>query len=66
MANIAFQMESPYITKKRYAKITGLSIDTVNKRVAAGKIPIQPKESEKGSVLINMVAIFKQADEQVF
>lgn len=63
MANIVVHIESPFITKAKYAEITGLSIDTVNKRVTAGKLPIMPKETAKGTVLINMVALYKRADE---
>ncbi|SGZ16879.1 Rha family transcriptional regulator [Moritella viscosa] len=66
MANLIFHVDAPYVSKKRYAELTGLSIDTISKRIGAGKIPIEPKSSAKGLVLINMVALYKRADEQVF
>ena len=38
----------------------------INQAVANGKLPIMPKDSEKGAVLINLVALFKKADAQRF
>jgi len=66
MSSIAIQLTSPYCTKKKYAEATGQSIGAINQAVASGKLPIMPKDSEKGAVLINLVALFKKADAQRF
>lgn len=64
MSSIAIQVASPFVTKKRYAEMTGQSMGAINQAVASGKLPIMPKESSKSAVLINMVALYKKADEQ--
>jgi len=66
MSSIAIQLASPYCTKKKYAEATGQSMGAINQAVANGKLPIMPKDSEKGAVLINLVALFKKADAQRF
>lgn len=64
MSSITIQLASPYCTKKKYAEVTGQSMGAINQAVASGKLPIMPKESSKSAVLINMVALYKKADEQ--
>ena len=66
MSSIAIQLASPYCTKKKYAEATGQSMGAINQAVTSGKLPIMPKDSEKGAVLINLVALFKKADAQKF
>jgi len=66
MSSIAIQLASPYCTKKKYAEATGQSMGAINQAVASGKLPIMPKDSERGAVLINLVALFKKADAQRF
>jgi len=64
MANTALQIDSPYVTRKVYSDITGMSVRVIDTFIARGEIPIMPKRSKNATVLINMVALFKQADEQ--
>ena len=66
MSSITIHLDVPYCTKKKYAAATGQSISTIDQAVANGKLPIMPKESRNGAVLINLVALFKKADEQKF
>lgn len=66
MSSISIQLASPYCTKKKYAEATGQSMGAINQAVTNGKLPIMPKDSEKGAVLINLVALFKKADAQKF
>lgn len=66
MSSITIQLDVPYCTKKKYAAATGQSISTIDQAVANGKLPIWPKESSRGAVLINLVALFKKADAQPF
>ncbi|SGY88840.1 Putative uncharacterized protein [Moritella viscosa] len=41
-----------------------MSVRVIDTFIARGEIPIMPKRSKNATVLINMVALFKQADEQ--
>ncbi|CAM3208047.1 MULTISPECIES: Rha family transcriptional regulator [Moritella] len=66
MSSITIQLPVPYCTKKKYADATGQSMGAINQAVASGKLPIMPKDSDKGAVLINLVALFKKADAQRF
>ena len=61
---IIVQIHAPYVTLKKYAELTGLSLDKVRKMRAAGELPIADKKAEKGSVLVNLIAIAKQAAKQ--
>ena len=61
---INVQIHAPYVTLKKYAELTGLSLDKVRKMRAAGELLIADKKAEKGSVLVNLIAIAKQAAKQ--
>ena len=61
---INVQIHAPYVTLKKYAELTGLSLDKVRKMRAAGELPIADKKAGKGSVLVNLIAIAKQAAKQ--
>ena len=61
---INVQIHVPYVTLKKYAELTGLSLDKVRKMRAAGELPIADKKAERGSVLVNLIAIAKQAAKQ--
>ena len=61
---INVQIHAPYVTLKKYAELTGLSLDKVRKMRAAGELPIAAKKAERGSVLVNLIAIAKQAAKQ--
>ncbi|HHE9957408.1 DNA-binding protein [Haemophilus influenzae] len=61
---INVQIYAPYVTLKKYAELTGLSLDKVRKMRAAGELPIADKKAERGSVLVNLIAIAKQAAKQ--
>ena len=61
---INIQVVVPYVTMKKFAEITGVSHSTVKNLRAAGKLPILEKEGKKGTVLINMVALAKEAAMQ--
>ncbi|OOF79703.1 DNA-binding protein [Rodentibacter caecimuris] len=61
---INVQIPAPYVTLKRYAELSGLSLSKVQKMRAAGELPIAEKKGERGSVLVNLIAITKQAARQ--
>ena len=44
---INVQIHAPYVTLKKYAELTGLSLDKVRKMRAAGELPIADKKSGK-------------------
>lgn len=48
-----------HCTKKKYAVVTGQSISTIEQAVTSGKLPIMPKESRNGAVLINLSLCLK-------
>ena len=58
---INVQIHAPYVTLKKYAELTGLSLDKVRKMRASGELPIADKKAE---VLVNLIAIAKQAAKQ--
>ena len=61
---INVQNHAPYVTLKKYAELTGLSLDKVRKMRASGELPIADKKAERGSVLVNLIALAKQAAKQ--
>ena len=61
---INVQIATPYVTLKKYAELTGLSLDKVRDMRKKGELPIADKTAEKGSVLVNLLAIAKQAAKQ--
>lgn len=62
MANSVMQINSPFVTRKLYSEMTGMSVRVIDTCIARGEIPIMPKRSKNATVLINMVALYKQAD----
>ncbi len=66
MANTVLQLDSPYVTRKAYSESSGMSVRLIDTLIAAGDIPIRPKRSKNAAVQINLVALFKQANEQEF
>ncbi|HHF7100092.1 DNA-binding protein [Haemophilus haemolyticus] len=61
---INVQIATPYVTLKKYAELTGLSLDKVRDMRKKGELPIADKKAGKGSVLVNLLAIAKQAAKQ--
>ena len=61
---INVQIATPYVTLKKYAELTGLSLDKVRDMRKKGELPIADKKAERGSVLVNLLAIAKQAAKQ--
>ncbi|MEB3457159.1 hypothetical protein [Pasteurella multocida] len=58
---INIQLDTPFVTKDEYKRRTGLPMGTINDQLKTGKLPILPRKSPKEKVLINMVALAKQA-----
>lgn len=65
MSNLTLQLASPYVSYEEYGRISGLSINTIKKMVYSGRIPIRTKQNPKEKPLINMVALTREASEQL-
>ncbi len=61
---INIQLDTPFVTKDEYKRRTGLPMGTINSQLNNGKIPILPRKSPKEKVLINLIALAKQAASQ--
>lgn len=61
---INIQLDTPFVTKDEYKRRTGLPMGTINDQLKSGKLPTLPRKSPKEKVLINMVALAKQAASQ--
>lgn len=59
-------IDAPYIPAKEYAKRTGQSVKSVTNQVRAGKLPVRPRDSGKGIILINIALLTKEALEAKF
>ncbi len=65
MNGLAIQLASPYISVDEYARISGIPAGTVNKMIGDGRLTIRPKVKPKEKPLINMLALFNEASQQV-
>ncbi|WP_025822465.1 hypothetical protein [Shewanella marina] len=61
MTAITVQIASPYVTFEQYEQMSGIKKGMIQKMVAAGRLPIRPKECKKEKPLINMLALFNEA-----
>lgn len=61
---INVQIHAPYVTLKKYAELSGLSLSKVQRMRKNGELPIAEKKAEKGSVLVNLIAIAREAAMQ--
>ncbi|MBL4829041.1 MAG: Rha family transcriptional regulator [Aliivibrio sp.] len=59
MASIQIAVDAPFCTKKEFLRRTGWSSSSLDRAIAAGEIPVLPKKSQKGSILINLVKLFE-------
>lgn len=60
---IPLSIDVGYLPVPEYARRTGQSVASVQKQVAAGKLPIRPKEINGGKTYINNALLIKQALE---
>ncbi|WP_434357359.1 regulatory phage cox family protein [Parasalinivibrio latis] len=64
MSSFAIAPPAPYVTKKRFAEMTGQSARTIDDLIARGELPILNKRTRNSTVLINLVALYKRSLEQ--
>ncbi|WP_188009012.1 Rha family transcriptional regulator [Grimontia hollisae] len=55
---------APFVTKKRFAEMTGQSPRAIDSMIQNGELPILPKKSRNSAALINLVALYKRSAEQ--
>ncbi|MFG0773068.1 MULTISPECIES: hypothetical protein [Vibrio] len=54
MASIQIAIDTPYVTKREFLRRTGMTSSTFDNLRNAGKIPVMPKDSSRGTVLVNL------------
>ncbi|HCM1069073.1 hypothetical protein [Vibrio parahaemolyticus] len=64
MASIQIAIDAPACTKKEFLRRTGMSSSSFDRQKDLGLIPIVPKESTKGLIMVNMVKYVQQLAEQ--
>ncbi|CAI0795654.1 Uncharacterised protein [Serratia liquefaciens] len=52
----------PFVTIKEFPRISGLPVGTCYQWVHEGKLPIRPKNDKNERILINMLALLKEAE----
>ena len=57
--NISITLTTPHVTIERYSELTGLSIDTINHMLAAGRLIRHRlrKDKKREKVMINIAAM---------
>lgn len=61
---LSITLSSPYLSLPEFAKVTGIPYKTCRVMVKDGRIPIRAKVRKMEKVLINMIALTKEADFQ--
>ncbi|WP_258087364.1 MULTISPECIES: DNA-binding protein [Xenorhabdus] len=59
--SITVNVESAYVSLKKYSEITEIPFSTCRAMVADGRIIIRPKKRGKEMVEVNMIAMLKDA-----
>ncbi|SFT53092.1 hypothetical protein SAMN05192562_101701 [Kosakonia arachidis] len=57
--NISTTLNTPHVTIERYSELTSLSVDTVNDKLADGRIPRHHlrKDKKREKIMINIAAL---------
>ena len=57
---------APFVSLVRFCEMTGMSASSVRRMIAEGNMPVIPRASEKQSVLIDLVEVYKLVDSGQF
>lgn len=57
---------APFMALNRFCFLTGMSVSRVKRMVSAGEMPIIPRNSERQTVLIDLVEVYKLVDSGQF
>lgn len=55
---------SPYVSVEKFSQLTGIPIETVRTMLKDGRLPQRFKNKNRQKPLINVVALWREADEQ--
>ena len=63
MSNITIKIETPvaYVSLDKFAELSGIPLTTCRGMVADGRIIIRPKKNANEKVMVNMIAMTKDA-----
>lgn len=61
---LSITLSSPYLSLPEFAKVTGIPYETCRLMVKDGRLQIRSKARKMEKVLINMIALTKEADFQ--
>ncbi|PKG39714.1 hypothetical protein [Psychromonas sp. Urea-02u-13] len=57
---------APFMALNRFCFLTGMSVSRVKRMVSEGEMPIIPRQSERQTVLIDLVEVYKLVDSGQF
>ena len=64
--NLTLYIDAPFLPVDEYARRTGQTVTAVRKQCQSAKLPIMPRENHKSPFMINMVLLFKKANEREY
>ncbi|CNE37523.1 DNA-binding protein [Yersinia nurmii] len=62
--NLAIKVTSPYLSLPEFSKLSGIPYKTCGGMVKDGRLPIRQKVRKMEKVLVNMIALTKEAANQ--
>ncbi|RLV57892.1 DNA-binding protein [Parashewanella curva] len=65
MSEIAIQIAVPYLTVEQYSRFSGIPENTIRWMIQQGRLPIRSKIKPKEKPLINLLALMREANDQV-
>ena len=65
MSEIAIQIAVPYLTVEQYSRFSGIPENTIRSMIQQGRLPIRSKIKSKEKPLINLLALIREANDQV-
>ncbi|TCL03691.1 DNA-binding protein [Sodalis ligni] len=61
---LSITLTSPYLSLPEFSKAAGIPYETCRLMVKDGRLPIRQKVRKMEKVLVNMIALIKEADVQ--
>ncbi|MEA9393156.1 DNA-binding protein [Acerihabitans sp. TG2] len=61
---LTITLTTPYLSLPEFSKVAGIPYETCRLMVKDGRLPIRNKVRKMEKVLINMIALVKEADVQ--
>lgn len=57
MTQITIHFDSPVVSLDRFCELSGMTKDTVRRRIEEGRIPVLPKQGKREVVMVNLMAL---------